>query len=143
MNDVLSELMQGPLAINPTQLGQFLNHILNSEASMDHKRKEKRFLIEENGEVKYVVLNAVSAIDFGQILLCQNHLELIVVSNDREMIKSAAQLLHKRVMGMPAMLNKLLELYPENEILKVLQKTGEEIFSQKHAFGQINNSFKK
>src|SRR3990167_10833526 len=63
LNDVLSELMQGEKGINPTQLNLFMNHILNSESAMDRNRKENRFLIEENGEIKYIVLSSISATD--------------------------------------------------------------------------------
>ncbi|MBI2196106.1 hypothetical protein HYU45_00655 [Candidatus Daviesbacteria bacterium] len=139
LNDVLSELMQGSKAINPTQLGSFLNHILNVESSMDRSRKENRFLISEDGEIKYIVLNSISATDYAQILVCQNHPQLTLVANDKKMIKSAAQVIKgRRTLGIPSFLDRLLVLYPDNERLKVLKKTGDELFVKKHAFGNIS-----
>ena len=149
LNDVLSELMQGPKGINPTQLNTFFDHILNSESAMNRDRKENRFLIEENGEIKYIVLNNISATDYAQVLICQNHIELTLVANDTKMLKSAAQVIKgRRVIGIPAFLDKLLAIYPNNERLKVLKKTGDKLFTKKHAFGniseeQFNKKFKK
>lgn len=139
LNDVLSELMQGSKAINPTQLNTFFNHILNPESSMDYKRKENRFLIEKNGELKYIVLSSISATDYAQVLVCQNHTQLTLVANDKKMLKSAAQILSgRRSVGIPAFLDRLLAIYPENERLKVLKRTGDELFVKKHAFGNIS-----
>jgi hypothetical protein len=149
LNDVLSELMQGLRGVNPTQLNIFFDHILNSESSMDHNRKENRFLIEKDGEIKYVVLNNISATDYAQVLICQNHRELILVANDKKMLKSAAQIIkERRVIGIPALLDKLLVLYPSNERLKLLKKTGDELFVKRHALGniseeQFNKKYKK
>lgn len=143
-NVVLSELMNGPNALTPIQIGAFLNHILNSESSMMPERKENRFLVEENGEVKYVELNKISSTDYAQVLLCQNHTELILVTNDKKLIRSAAQVVKgRRVVGIPALFDKLLELYPNNERVKKLKETGEKIFSQKHAFEDIKQQLEK
>ena len=139
LNDVLSELMQGKKGINPTQLSVFMNHILNSESAMDRNRKENRFLIEEDGEIKYIVLSSISATDYAQVLVCQNHAQLILVANDKKMLKSAAQVLEgRRTLGISAFLDRLLLLYPENERLKTLKKAGDKLFVKKHAFGNIS-----
>ena len=136
-NDVLSEFISGDHGFNPTQLNIFFDHILNAESSMDRSRKENRFLISENGEIKYIILNKISATDYAQILLCQNHSELILVANDRKLIKSGAQVISgRRVIGIPALLDRLLKLYPHNDRLKILKKTGEEMFEKKSAFGK-------
>lgn len=139
LNDVLSELMQGQKGINPTQLNIFLNHILNSESAMDRNRKENRFLVEEDGEIKYIVLSSISATDYAQILVCQNHPQLVLVANDKKMLKSAAQVLEgRRTVGIPAFLDRLLLLCPTNERIKALKKAGDELFVKKHAFGNIS-----
>jgi hypothetical protein len=149
INHVLSELMQGKKGISPYQLRRFFNHILNSESSTSHNRKENRFLIEEKGEVKYVILNNISATDYAQVLLCQNHRELTLVANDKKMLKSAAQVIkERRVVGIPAMLDRLIHVYPNNKNLKLLKKTGDEMFIKSHAFGNIseekfNGKYKK
>lgn len=135
-NEVLSELMNGPGGFNPANFNIFFNHILSSESSMNRDRKENRFLINEDGEVKYIVLNKISATDYAQILLCQNHPELVIVANDRKLIKSGAQVIpSRRVIGIPALLNRLLKIYPDNERIKALKKTGDEMYIKKHAFG--------
>ncbi len=133
-NDVLSELISGTKGFNPIQLRIFVGHIINAESSMMHGWKENRFLVQENGETKYVVLNKISSADYAQILLCQNHPELVLVANDRKMLKSAIQVLGNRAIGIPALLNQLLQHYPSNKRLQMLKKTGNEMFLQKHAF---------
>jgi len=139
VTDVLSELMQGKKGINPTQLNSFFDHILNPESSMDHDRKENRFLIEDNGKIKYIVLNNISATDYAQILICQNHKTLILVANDKKMLKSAIQVIkERRVIGIPALLNWLLVLYPDNGRLKALKETGDKLFIKRHAFGNVS-----
>lgn len=137
-NEVLSELINVPSGFNPTQLNIFFDHILNVESSMSRNRKENRFLINENGEVKYVVLNKISSTDYAQILLCQNHPELTLVANDRKLIKSGAQVVpDRRVIGIPSLLDKLLVLHPDNARLQELKKTADGMFIKKHAFGKI------
>ena len=139
LNDVVSELMQGPKGINPTQLNSFFDHILNVESSMDRDRKENRFLVNEDGEVKFVFLNNVSATDYAQVLVCQNHSELNLVSNDKKMLKSAAQVIKgRRVLGIPAFLDRLLVVYPDNKRLQSLKETGDRLFKKVHAFGNIS-----
>ena len=96
-------------------------------------------LIEENGEVKYIVLNNISATDYAQILICQNHKTLILVANDKKMLKSAIQVIkERRVIGIPALLNWLLVLYPDNGRLKALKETGDKLFIKRHAFGNVS-----
>jgi len=139
ITDVLSELLQGNKGLTPLHLKIFFDHILNSECSMDPNWKENRFLVMENNEVKYIVLNKISPIDYAQVLICQNHKELILVTNDKKMLKSAAQVIKdRRVLGIPALLDKLIFLYPNNQRLKILKETGDNIFIKKHAFGNIS-----
>lgn len=139
LNLVLSELIQGPKGLNPTQLTTFFNHILNSESAMEPNRKENRFLINDGEEIKYLVLSNISATDYAQVLVCQNHLQLVLVANDKKLLKSAAQVLEgRRSVGIPAFLDRLLVLYPQNERLKALKKAGDELFEKKHAFGNIS-----
>ena len=138
-NNVLEELLRGPKRLKLNQIGFFVNHILNAELSMDRNIKENRFLIEENDEIKFIVLNKVSAIDYAQILMCQNHKELTLVSNDKKMLKSAAQVVKgRRVVGMPALLDRLLRTNPNNKKLKVLKETGDNLYRKIHAFGNLS-----
>lgn len=133
VNDVVSELISGKNA-SPVDgvLNTFFNHILNSESSMAPNYKENKFLIEQGGEVKYIILNKISATDYAQILLCQNHLELTLVTNDRKMLKSGARvILGRRILGIPAFLNKLVELHPDNKRLASIKATAELMFIKK------------
>jgi len=119
----------------PTRFSTFINHVLNAESAINADWKENRFLIKDNGQTKYIVLNKISPTDYAQILLCQNHPELVLVVNDRKMLRSGSQIIPERIIGIPALLNRLLDVFPENDRLKTLKNTGEYIFKKKHALG--------
>lgn len=130
-NEVLLELMNGPRTILP---GFFMKHILNAEGAMDRTLKENRFIIEKDGNLSYIVLNKVSSVDYSQILLCQNHKELILVSNDRKLLKSAAQILPDRVIGFPTLIINLSQKYPSNKPLMYVRKVIDEHYELKNIF---------
>ena len=98
---------------------------------MSHDLKENRFLIEENGQIKYIVLNKVSAQDWGQVLLCQNHPELILVSNDRKLLKSAGIILKERVIGINALIDRMIQLEPEIQEYRKLKEEALKLFELK------------
>lgn len=131
LNTVLVELMNGPRSLD---LNFFMNNIVNSEISMDPKWKENRFIIEEDGEIRYVVLNKISAVDYGQISLCQNHPEFSLVTNDEKMLKSASRIIPGRIFGPAGLLDRLLEFDPNNTDIKLIQLTALKIFSLLHPF---------
>lgn len=132
-NEVLVELMNGPRQVN---IGYFQNHILNVEGSMDHSLKENRFIIEENGQLKVIKLNKVSIVDYNQIHLCQNHTELILISNDRKQLKSAAQVIPGRVLGLPVLVNKLATKYPANKRISELNNFSKKVYEIKNALNK-------
>lgn len=138
-NEVASELISGKNGMQVTQLGPFLGKILNAESSMSRDWKENRFLVEENGEIKYVVLNKISSADYAQILLCQNHPELTLVANDRKMLKSAVLILGNNATGIPGMLSQLIKLHPKDKRLQIIWKTGNMMFVKKHAISETKS----
>lgn len=130
-NEVFVELMNGPRKLDPAI---YINHLLNVESSMDSDWKENRFLIEENGAIKYVVLNKISSVDYGQILLCQNHPELILVTNDRKILRSSAQIIPGRIYGTPRLVERMLELESTQSSLKIIQATIKSHYEMKSPF---------
>ncbi len=141
-NLVLEEFIGNGQNFNPAQMMTFFNHILNAESAMHPDWKENRFIVTENGETKYIVLNKISATDYAQILLCQNHPELIGVTNDRRMLRSGMQVLQGRMIGISALLDRLTSLYPDNKRLETLKLTADKVFTKKHAFGEVVGSKK-
>lgn len=134
-SQVLVELMSGKKGYSTGILGDYDGHILNSEGSFVPNWKENRFLIEQDCEVRYIVLNKISDTDYSQILMCQNHLELTLVTNDRKMLKSGVQvILGRRIFGIPAFLEKLIDLYPKNKRLLVIKETADQMFIKKNPF---------
>ena len=129
-NEALMELSNGPRRVN---FKSFLNHILNVEGGMDKKWKENRFIIEKDGRLGYIVLNKISSIDYLQVLLCQNHPTLTLVSSDRKLLKSAAQIIPGRVLGFPVLVERLTNKYPKNKDIKVINETIKNIYEMKNA----------
>ncbi len=105
-NEVVVELMNGPRIC---AIETYLEHVINAEVSMDKSWKENRFIIEESGQLKYLILNRISSTDYGQIHLCQNHRKLNLVSNDRKMLKSAKTIIEDRCLGIDKLLDELLK----------------------------------
>lgn len=127
-NTVFTELSRGKRQISPKFI---YDHILNSEISMNPKWRENRFIIEKNGKIGYIVLNKISATDYGQILLCQNHPELALVANDHKLLKSAKIILKKRVIGPPTLIKQLLQFHPQNKKLHKINKVVKKLYKIK------------
>lgn len=127
--EVLAELMNAKFWTPNIQY--FFEHIINVEGSFNKKEKESRFIIEEDGKLKYIELNKISAQDCNQILLCQNHPELILVSNDKKLIKSARFLIKDRAVTPFGLINVMLKQKPDNKKLQIYKKAAENIFSLK------------
>ncbi len=124
-NEVFLEMSQKEGILNLELFGQ---HIINSEFSFAPEYKENKFLVEENGELRYIILNKISGTDYGQIHFCQQHKKINLVSNDRKLIKSAKSVIGEKRAGGPADLVKLLmKLHPE---VKLLEKYYEKIIKR-------------
>lgn len=113
-NDVAVELWQNR---DDKYMDPFLKHMINSEISAQRGVKLDRFAVEQNGEIVAAKINNISIPDYGQIVLCQNHPELSLVSNDRKLIKSTFLVLGERVMNPIQMINKFLEV-SDDAVLK-------------------------
>lgn len=53
-----------------------------------------------DGRIKSYKHNNISQADQNQILLCQNHLELVLLANDHKLLRSAAPVLPNRIMDL-------------------------------------------
>jgi hypothetical protein len=63
--------------------------------------------MKKDGSVGFVKLNSVSGDDWAQICLAYNHPELIIVTNDARMFKSAHAVLEGRAMTFHELLKQL------------------------------------
>lgn len=133
LNNALIELANGPRS-QMDVLRRFIDHMICAEGGGDPTHKENRFLIEEEGEVRYVVLNKVSNTDWMQINTAQNYTSLLLVSNDTKMIRSASYVLPGRAYGTQSFLSKLLEANPTHSGLKTINSQCELMFRSGHAF---------
>lgn len=124
-NEVLVELMNGPRNLD---IRIYKNHIINVEGSMDPNWKENRLLVEEDGELKYIIGNKVSNVDYNEIMLCQNHSELILVTNDQRMLKNGSRVLPGRIYGPPRLIERMIELEPNNTRLVKLQEVALQMY---------------
>jgi len=127
-NEVCVELMKGPRELDCKFL---IDHIINVEGSGSYDLKENKFIIEENGQTKYIVLNKISWQDYNQVILCQNHPELILVSNDRKLLKSAGFVIKDRVIGINALFDEMIKLEPGYKEYRSLKSKALEIFELK------------
>ncbi|MEK7059550.1 MAG: hypothetical protein AAB971_02215 [Patescibacteria group bacterium] len=64
-----------------------------------------------DGQIKSYNHNKISQADQNQILLCQNHLELVLLTTDHKLLRSAAPVLPNRIMD----LQNLFELLVNTE----------------------------
>ena len=69
-----------------------------------------------DGQTKSYKHNKISQADHSQIVLCQNHLELVLLTNDHKLLRSAATVLPRRVMDLQSFLEMLINT--ENPYLK-------------------------
>lgn len=53
-----------------------------------------------DGQIKSYGHNKISQVDQNQILLCQNHLELVLLTTDHKLLRSAAPVLPNRIMDL-------------------------------------------
>lgn len=53
-----------------------------------------------DGQIKSYKHNKISQADHNQIMLCQNHLELVLLTNDHKLLRSAAPVLPNRIMDL-------------------------------------------
>jgi len=136
--DVIKELFKSPeKRVVPFNL--FFPHIINSNMSFSVNKREKLTVLPVmfKNEPFALKINAISYPDAGQILLCQGEKDLILVSNDKNMLKAAIVVLGKnRVMGTLNFLEDIYNLHLEDEELRDLFKTVKRFWRFKNLFGK-------
>lgn len=97
--DVFRELNARGLSSNALNMAQ---RVLKAEgASIDPKSKVNIGLYNStDGEIKSYKHNKISQADQNQIYLCQNHLKLVLLTNDHKLLRSAAPVLPGRIMDL-------------------------------------------
>jgi hypothetical protein len=111
---MINELIKGREGLNALPL--FQKSLQDEGAAVDDTIKDNRVLYNaKDGSVKFAVLNMTSYVDSGQILLCQNHPQLVLLTNDHNMIKNAAAVLDRRLMDILNLLELMIET-PDKKI---------------------------
>jgi hypothetical protein len=111
---MINENVRGQMGFTQEAAWMF-KHSLQDEGAFSGK--ESRFLYNDvNGDTKVVTLNNISAEDYSQILLAQNHENLVLVTNDHKMLKSAGALLSNRLMDLQNMLDFFATETPDQKI---------------------------
>jgi predicted nucleic acid-binding protein len=108
--------MQEIIPVISKKYQKISGHIINNDTcSIDPNWRENRFLFEaEDGNVYYKVGNKISTVDYGIVLMCQNY-DLILVTEDRRIFKSARLVLpESRVMKFDEF-KKLIEREESND----------------------------
>lgn len=96
---VVTELLNGePLSVArdnhvSVDFGRMAEHIINGATSMDPNWRENRLLVQTpEGEITYIEGNKVSAVDYDQIIICQNNPNFMLVTDDIRLFKNMARL---------------------------------------------------
>ncbi len=99
---MINENIRGSLGFNGETKWMF-KHSLHEEGGFSGK--ESVFLYNhENGSIQTIKMNNISGVDYGQILIAQNHKNLVLLTNDHGMLKSAGALMGGRIMDVPNLL---------------------------------------
>lgn len=121
-NSVANEFARGKEGFSPDTFNMIKKSLQDEAVSLDDKAKDNRHLYEaKDGKVKVAELTKISAVDYGQILLCQNHKQLVLLTNDHNMLKNAAALLDRRVMDVQNLLELMSET-PDPELQRIWQE---------------------
>lgn len=103
-HSMINENIKGRMGFTHEAVWMFKHSLQDEGAFIDEK--ESRFLYnDKDGNIRTVVMNNISVIDYSQILLTQNHQDLILLTNDHRMLKSAGALLNGRLMDLPNLLD--------------------------------------
>jgi hypothetical protein len=132
---VANELIKSREGLNPNTLNILKKSLRDEMTSGESGHKEARTLYKaKDGSIKVATLTAVSGVDQGQILLCQNHRDIVLLTNDHRMLKNAAAVLDNRLMDV---LN-LLELMSD-----VPDKTYQHIWTKMRKYYEVNSDYKR
>ena len=97
-----------------------MSNILNSNdpgMKMDHFP-----YIKTNGSLGFVKLNKLASDDWGQITLAYNHQDLIIVTNDSKMFKSAHVITEGRVIKFHEFIKKIGMNWPNDDNWQTLEE---------------------
>lgn len=124
-NQVIVELLNRPQSLD---ISIAKNNIINVEGGHSED-KENRFLIEEDGEIRVALGTKVSPEDWAQVLLCQNHPKLKLVSNDHGLIKNSLRAIGEpRTKTIVSLVQELITLSSNSKnlqlVLEYLNKPG-------------------
>jgi hypothetical protein len=97
--DVFRELNARGISPNAPNMA---NRVLQAEGvSIDPTSKVNVGMYNStDGQIKSYTHNKISQADQNQILLCQNHLELVLLTTDHKLLRSAAPVLPNRIMDL-------------------------------------------
>lgn len=122
-NDVVLEVQRDE------DIRNFARHMLNGGFPNDGNKFNLYPYMDEKGEYRAVQLNALSPVDFGQIVMCQKYPQLTLVTNDKKQLKSGKAVLGQRVVGLPAFLDAVTGLADNNprwkKITQFIEANGE------------------
>lgn len=90
-----------------------------------------------DGRTKSYKHNNISQADQNQILLCQNHLELVLLTNDHKLLRSAAPVLPNRIMDLQNLFELLVNT--ENPHLRKLWQDLHDHYMQTSNYKRPNN----
>lgn len=134
--DVFQELNARGLSINAPNIA---SRALWSEAvSIDPKSKVNLGLYNsKDGQIKSYKHNNISQADQNQILLCQNHLQLVLLTCDHKLLRSAAPVLPKRIMDLQNLFELLVNT--ENPYLRKMWQELSDHYMQTANYKRPNN----
>lgn len=117
---VINEIFRGREGMSGRLIRAFRNSL--HDELMGEGTKDGRVLYERaDGTIGVAKLSGISREDMGQILLCQNHRDLVLVTNDHNMLKNGSAVLDRRIMDYHYLLSWLIDHTPDKQMKKRLQ----------------------
>lgn len=96
---MINENIRGRMGFS-SETAWMLKHSLQDEGSFSGK--ESQFLYnDKDGNIRTIKMNNISSEDYNQILVTQNHQDLVLLTNDHRMLKSGGALLSNRIADLP------------------------------------------
>lgn len=125
---MINENIRGKMGFTQEAVWMFEHSLQDEGAFM--QEKESIFLYnDKNGNIRSIKMNNISAIDYGQILIAQNHQDLTLLTNDHKMIRSAGALLSGRLTDIANMLDFFANETPDPVIRAEWEKIREHYMS--------------
>lgn len=90
-----------------------------------------------DGQIKSYKHNNISQADHNQIMLCQNHLQLVLLTNDHKLLRSAAPVLPNRIMDLQNLFELLINT--ENPHLSKMWQELHDHYMQTSNYKRPNN----